>query len=194
MHIIIGLGNPGSWYAETRHNVGFAVVDSMAEEKKLLFKPGKGEYWSCRGSDGDKEFILAKPAASMNNSGYAVRQIIDEFGGGFSDCIIVYDDIHLPLGSLRFRMQGSDGGHRGMGSVIYHLQSEEIQRLRCGIGKPAAEMERLNSADYVLSPFDPDELKDVRSMILHAQDALHDWLREGIGYAMNRWNAKVEEE
>lgn len=193
MHIIIGLGNPGSLYSETRHNIGFAVVDAMAEQRKLLFKPGKGEYWIGSGSDGGEEIALVKPTTMMNNSGYAVRQIVEQFQIEYTNLIVVHDEIHLPLGTLRFRAYGNDGGHNGMGSVLYHLQREEIPRLRCGIGIPVQEKQRSDLVDFVLSPFKREEYENVRAMILRARDALHDWIMEGIDTAMNRWNPKEAE-
>ena len=192
MHIIIGIGNPGSAYAETRHNVGFAVVNAIAEQRKISFRPGKGDYWISSGSDGNEELVLVKPTTMMNNSGCAVRDIVERFEIEGKNLIIVYDDVHLPIGTLRFRPHGSDGGHNGMGSIIYHLQTEEIPRLRCGIQSTVQDETRLNSIDFVLSPFRPEEHEDVRAMILRARDALHQWIEEGIDATMNRWNTRLE--
>ncbi len=192
MQIIVGLGNPGSTYSETRHNIGFAAVDALAEECRITFRPGKGEYWSAGGTYENKEFVLIKPTTMMNNSGIAVRDILDRMQCTLHDLIIVYDDFHLPLGSLRFRQRGSDGGHNGMGSVIYHLQTEEIQRLRCGIGNPGGLPEGIPAADFVLSPFRPDERETARSMILSARRALEEWMTAGIEASMNRWNLQHE--
>ncbi len=192
MHIIIGLGNPGSAYAETRHNIGFAVVDTIAEQRKISFRPGKGDYWIASGNINNEDIVLVKPTTMMNNSGCAVRDVVERFKIELINLIIVYDDVHLPIGTLRFRPQGSDGGHNGMGSIIYHLQSEEIPRLRCGIQSTAQDATRLNSVDFVLSPFIPEEREGVRAMILQAADALQYWIEEGIDAAMNRWNTRPE--
>ncbi len=193
MHIIIGLGNTGSVYTGTRHNVGFMVIDAVAEQRKIVLKPGKGEYWIGQDSGAREELVLIKPATMMNNSGIAVREIVDRFEVEQKDFIIVYDDVHLPLATLRFRQRGSDGGHNGMGSIIYHLQSEEIQRLRCGIRSSLQEIQEFDVVDFVLSPFDRAEYGGVREMILRARDALDQWIDEGIESAMNRWNPKMEE-
>jgi len=192
VHIIIGLGNPGSVYAETRHNIGFAVVNTIAEQRKISFKPGKGDYWIASGNINNEDIVLVKPTTMMNNSGCAVRDVVERFKIELINLIIVYDDVHLPIGTLRFRPLGSDGGHNGMGSIIYHLQSEEIPRLRCGIQSTAQDATRLNSVDFVLSPFIPEEQEGVRAMILHAADALQYWIEEGIDAAMNRWNTRPE--
>lgn len=193
MHIIIGLGNPGSLYAGTRHNIGFAVLDAVAEQRNIAFKPGKGDYWIGRGSGGSEDLILIKPTTMMNNSGIAVRDVVERFESEQTELIIVYDEIHLPIGTLRFRQRGSDGGHNGMGSIIYHLQSEEIPRLRCGIWNPLQDDDSMNQADFVLSPFNPGEHDAVREMILRARDALTQWIEEGINAVMNRWNPRMEE-
>jgi PTH1 family peptidyl-tRNA hydrolase len=190
VHIIIGLGNTGSVYAETRHNIGFKIIDAIAEQRKIILQPGKGEYWI--GSTGE-DLLLVKPTTMMNDSGIAVRDVIERFEAGQKDYIIVYDDMHLPLGALRFRQHGSDGGHNGMGSILYHIQSDEIQRLRCGIRSSLQEREECNLVDFVLSPFDPAEDDGVREMILRAREALDLWIDEGIVSAMNRWNPKFEE-
>lgn len=193
MHIIIGLGNTGSVYTGTRHNVGFTVIDAVAEQRKIVLKPGKGEYWIGQDSGASEELVLIKPATMMNNSGIAVREVVERFEVEQKDFIIVYDDLHIPLGTLRFRQRGSDGGHNGMGSIMYHLQSEEIQRLRCGIRSSLQDIEECDVVDFVLSPFDPAEYGGVREMILRARDALDLWIDEGIESAMNRWNPKMEE-
>jgi peptidyl-tRNA hydrolase, PTH1 family len=193
VHIIIGLGNTGSVYAETRHNIGFRVIDAVAEQRKIILKPGKGEYWIGRSDDGGEDLLLIKPTTMMNSSGIAVRDVIERFEAGQKDFIIVYDDLHLPLGTLRFRQHGSDGGHNGMGSILYHLQSDEVQRLRCGIRSSLQEKEEFDLVDFVLSPFDRAEYDGVQAMIRSAREALDLWIDEGIISAMNRWNPPREE-
>jgi PTH1 family peptidyl-tRNA hydrolase len=193
VHIIVGLGNTGSVYAGTRHNIGFAIIDAIAEQRKIILKPGKGEYWISQGTGTCEELVLIKPTTMMNNSGIAVNDVVERFEVEQKDLIIVYDDMQLPLGTLRFRRRGSDGGHNGMGSILYHLQSDEVQRLRCGIGSSLKDREDFDMVDFVLSPFDPAEYGGVREMILRARDALDLWIDEGIESAMNRWNPNMEE-
>ncbi|MGH2568737.1 MAG: aminoacyl-tRNA hydrolase, partial [Bacteroidota bacterium] len=118
----IGLGNPGSQYDGTRHNIGFDVVDSLAGALKIRFKPGTGEYLEARGFFGDTEVGLAKPLTYMNNSGSAVMEIQERYHLPLDRLLIICDDFWLPLGTLRLRTKGSDGGHNGLYSIIYHLQ------------------------------------------------------------------------
>ena len=166
MRAIIGLGNPGSEYDGTRHNIGFAVVNAVAEHYNITFRPGKGEYWYVA----HQTTILVKPTTYMNNSGQAVKDITQRFGLLPEDLLVVFDDFHIPLGTLRLRRKGSSAGHNGMASVIWHLGSDEFPRLRCGIGSSEKPVQKSESAEFVLSGFAKQELDSVQTMVTHARD------------------------
>ena len=166
---IIGLGNPGSEYDGTRHNIGFAVIDAVAQALKIEIFPGEEEYAIGQSVEGN--ILLIKPLTYMNNSGIAIRDIKDRFNVFTDDLVLVVDDFHLPLGCLRFRRKGSSGGHNGLASIIWHLQSDNFPRLRCGISGTTMPAKKSEMADYVLSPFENDELPVVRKMIEHAAEA-----------------------
>jgi PTH1 family peptidyl-tRNA hydrolase len=160
---IIGLGNPGSEYDGTRHNIGFAVLDELAAHYKIGFRAGRGEYSYATNGD----CLLVKPMTYMNNSGIAVKEVLDWFKLAARDLLVVFDDFHLPLGSLRLREKGSPAGHNGLASIIWHLNSDEFPRLRCGIGH---ETNPADKADFVLSRFDRQELETVQKMVAAACD------------------------
>lgn len=189
MYTIVGLGNPGSEYEGTRHNVGFTVVDAICEKLGVAIKPGKGEYVQALVSFGGGRVLLIKPMTYMNNSGVAVRQIMEKFDFRMQELLIVYDDFHLPLGTVRIRIKGTDGGHNGMASIIYQLESNEIARIRCGIGGETLPQDKLKMSSYVLSPFEKSERGQVRSLIERARDAALVAISEGIPTAMNRFNS-----
>ncbi|MDZ7360281.1 MAG: aminoacyl-tRNA hydrolase [candidate division KSB1 bacterium] len=180
-HLIVGLGNPGPRYANTRHNVGFKVVERLAERLQLSFRPGKGDYLLASGAT----ILLMKPLTFMNNSGLAVRHAADDFGLECSRILIVLDDHQLPLGKLRLRTSGSDGGHNGLASVIQHLGTQEIPRLRLGIG---AEFAKGEMADYVLSAFSKEEQKRLPEIYDRAVEAALSFINDGVQQAMNKFN------
>lgn len=163
MRAIIGLGNPGSEYDGTRHNIGFAVVDAVAEHYRIGFRGGRGEYSYATNGD----CLLIKPLTYMNNSGIAVREVLEWFKLAARDLLVIFDDFHLPLGSLRLREKGSAAGHNGLASIIWHLNSDEFPRLRCGIG---LEDNPPDKADFVLSRFDRQEHERVHEMVAAARD------------------------
>ncbi len=193
MKCIVGLGNPGKEYAETRHNAGFRVIASLTNVLKISLKPGNGDFLYSKGTCSDKEVLLAVPLTYMNNSGAAVRDVCEQFGIDLNDLLIVYDDFQLPLGQLRFRENGSDGGHNGMASIIYQLNTDEIQRLRIGIGGNSLPNEdrKNRMADYVLAPFEKDEEPLITAAVNRASMAVQEWMQHGIVYTMNRFNATL---
>lgn len=182
-HLIVGLGNPGARYAETRHNVGFKVVELLAEKLHLNFRAGKGDYLIASGAS---EILLLKPLTYMNNSGLAVRHATDYFAIDLARLLIIFDDYQLPLGKLRLRPSGSDGGHNGMASVIQHLGTPEVPRLRLGIG---AEFHKGEMADYVLTAFSRAENKLLPEIYDRAAEAALCFSRDGMPQAMNKFNA-----
>lgn len=190
MKCIVGLGNPGSNYAPTRHNIGFRVIEKLADMHRLLLLPGNGEFYSgVFRLDGD-EVVLAVPTTFMNNSGTAVMDLCSLYGLSPVDLLVVLDDFQIPFGTLRFRPQGSDGGHNGLGSVIYHLETEEIPRLRFGVGGATLPEEHTHElmASYVLRGFDTEEEQQLPALIDKAAEACLCWARDGMAKAMNAYN------
>lgn len=188
MHLIVGLGNPGRQYEFTRHNVGFLVVDRLATSLQASFRPAQGDYWNVFCSLNGLDVVLMKPTTYMNNSGIAVQQFLETQALPLEQVLIVCDDFQLPLGSLRIRTRGSDGGHNGLASIIYHVQSEDIPRMRCGIGSSHLPADKSLLADFVLSEFEPDEHEETERMIRQAADACCTFVAEGIAHAMDRFN------
>lgn len=180
MRVIIGLGNPGSEYHHTRHNIGFDIVDAVAADRKIEFDAGRGEFLIARGSYRENEFVLIKPLTYMNNSGIAVAEVLDNFGVPGENLLVVVDDFHIPLGTLRLRRQGSSGGHNGLYSIMYHLQSENFPRLRFGIGSESMPKQKSGMADFVLSQFADEELDNVRTGIIEARNKILEIIVEGI--------------
>ncbi len=175
---IVGLGNPGAQYRETRHNVGFLVVEELCNRFHAALRPGKGDYLIARTFAEGIGVHLAAPVTFMNNSGAAVLDILERYQIPQRELLVVVDDFALPLGMLRWRMKGSDGGHNGLASIIYALNSHEFSRLRCGIGTdtmpPKADM-----AAFVLSRFEQTELPAVQDMVKRAADACLEFVRTG---------------
>ena len=182
--LIVGLGNPGSEYEHTRHNLGFRVVSVLSQ--RLAVPLGRLE---CRALLAEKgSLVLAVPQTYMNRSGYAVRCLIERRAMATGDVLVVYDDVDLVLGRLRLRPDGGPGGHRGMESIVQNLQSEDIPRLRLGIAPIDVEMSDRDLVEFVLSAFDADEEEVVNDLVERAADACECWLREGNQAAMNRFN------
>lgn len=182
--VVLGLGNPGERYAETRHNVGFRVVEELARRRGIALRPG--ECNSRTGRDG--EILLAAPETYMNRSGYAARCLAERHGLEAEEILVVYDEVHLPLGKLRLRRGGSPAGHRGMESVLENLGSQDVPRLRLGVGRDDGAPGGEEIVEFVLSPFGPEERRTVEEMILRAADACEAWAREGAEAAMQRFN------
>lgn len=181
MRVVVGLGNPGPRYLGTRHNVGFRVVDALAP-------PGAGweaseQAETARARCGAEEVILVKPLTYMNRSGDAVRALQEQVGFEPDQVLVVVDDFLLDFGRLRLRRGGSDGGHNGLASVLGRLQTDQIPRLRLGIGPVPDDRD---DTDFVLSPFGANE--DVDGLVERGRAAAHCWADEGIDAAMNRYN------
>ena len=186
-YIIVGLGNPGGEYEATRHNAGFVVIDMLAEEcscavTKLKFKSLYGTA-----QIGDKKCILMKPQTYMNNSGEAVRDAAAFYKIPAERIIVVSDDISLDVGKLRIKRKGSDGGHNGLKSIIYQIQSDNFSRIKMGVGKkPHPEYDL---AAWVLSRFKNDEVEPLKSAAKNACDAIKLIVGEKIDMAMNKFNS-----
>ena len=187
---VVGLGNPGKQYVSTRHNVGFTVVALLSQSLHSRMIEGSGDYLYSDCTVEHRRLILAVPMTFMNESGAAVAQIMERFNVTASELLIVLDDFQLPLGTLRIRAEGSDGGHNGLASIIYQLQTEQVPRLRVGIAGPTCPTEERKElmADYVLSPFEKEEVPQAAEMTTHARDAVLALARHGIKFAMNNFN------
>src|ERR1017187_10677029 len=164
MWLFAGLGNIGREYAGTRHNVGFAVADHAERllDRSTGWRAGKGDYYAAKGFRGPEEILLVKPTTYMNLSGRAVRDAMQFYKIELEKLVVIVDDIALPLGTLRLRLGGSDGGHNGLTSIIYELATENFARLRCGIG---SDFRRGDQVRYVLSAFKADEAERASEMI-----------------------------
>jgi peptidyl-tRNA hydrolase, PTH1 family len=189
--LIVGLGNPGTQYKGTRHNVGFAVIDELARRASVGFESAPAEALMGRwrrnvgaGSGGGDDVLLVKPLTFMNLSGQAVGELARYFKIAAAGLLIVVDEAQLPLGKLRARSRGSAGGHNGLKSVIAHL-GDEFARLRLGVGRGD---DRRNLADHVLTRFDKDETAEVDRMIARAADAAETFIISGIAEVMNQFN------
>jgi peptidyl-tRNA hydrolase, PTH1 family len=194
MYFVIGLGNPDSRYSGTRHNIGFEVADDLARHLRCSFKEGRGDYLIASAGVGETSLVIAKPLTYMNQSGLAVMELREEFGATAEQIMVVCDDFQLPLGQLRLRLRGSDGGHNGLYSIIYHLQSDEFPRLRCGIASSAMPGDKNRMADFVLDQFSKTERPVVDLMIGKARDACLLAVTEGIARSMNEFNKKQSSE
>ncbi len=188
MDLIVGLGNPGEEYEGTRHNIGFAVVDAIAEKWGVSFKRGSSQYSIARLTGKGEGSILLKPKTYMNRSGSAVQSALSYYGVDRNDVIVVVDDFHLPLGTIRLREKGSAGGHNGLSSVIEHLGTAEFKRIRCGIGIPTMPGNNDAITDFVLGRFRRNEQAEVKAMIERARDAAIIAVNDGFTKAMNVFN------
>lgn len=188
MKLIVGLGNPGANYADTRHNIGFLVIKSLGRNLGIALRRHIGiRSLSGKGKAGFEELILALPLTFMNLSGSAVKQLFKKYKIAAKDLLIVCDDLDLELGRMKLRPKGSSGGHRGLESIAESLGTKDFSRLRIGIGGPS---EVMDAADYVLSPFDRSELNRLQDIIDRAVDCCEVWAQEDIDEAMNIFNKK----
>lgn len=185
MPLIVGLGNIGAEYENTRHNVGFKVIDALAKTLSVKLGPGRGPFHVAEGRHRGRKMILMTPDTYMNRSGLAVNKALNYYHLNPEDCLVCYDDINLPLGKIRLRKKGSAGGHNGIADIIEKLGTQNFPRLRMGIGN---NFTRGHLVDYVLSPFKKHEWDTVEESIQDAHDAVLCYVREGINKAMNSYN------
>jgi PTH1 family peptidyl-tRNA hydrolase len=190
MFLIIGLGNPGVEYERTRHNLGFRVIDRLCKRWGNLRLRETARYSVfIRLTRAGRDVVLAKPLTYMNRSGLAVAELFGLFAAQPDEAVVIYDDSALPLGNIRIRCGGGSGGHKGMGSVIEAVGTEEVPRLRLGIGIPPGD-----GVDHVLSSFNEEEVPRIEESIETAADAVEALLADGIEAAMNRFNRTIKEE
>jgi len=185
MKLIVGLGNPGIAYRRTRHNLGFMVVQALAEQRRMRFRRAPHRSSQAQGKIGKEKVVLVRPMTFMNVSGLAVGGALKDHRAFLEDLLVVCDDVNLDLGRTRLRRSGTAGGHNGLKSVIEHLHSEGFARLRLGVGQPP---EGVDMMDYVLSLFRRGEWPMVHEMIARAVQAVETWAYHGLDEAMNRFN------
>lgn len=185
MRAIIGIGNPGSRYASNRHNVGFQFLDYYSQKKSLTFKTSKYNFYFAEGELDNNPFLLIKPVTYVNNTGIAVIDIIKEYNVSNSDLLVVVDDVNLQFSSFRLRKSGGDGGHNGLSSIIYHLQSDEFVRLRIGIGR-----EELSTSlpDFVLSDFTENEFRELKKVFDVCIPLIDDFIKDGFSKMLNSYS------
>jgi peptidyl-tRNA hydrolase, PTH1 family len=182
---IVGLGNPGKRYENTRHNVGFLVVDRFAGRHGVgSFRPQFSASVASLPLAGGEEVHLVKPQTYMNLSGNAVREVLDFFGGSPADLLVVHDDLDLPLGRLRYRADGSSGGHLGIESTIASLGTQTFSRLKVGIGREAG----VDAAEFVLAPLEDQERSVLDHAVDRAAESLDVWIADGVGRAASLYN------
>ncbi|NLY42878.1 MAG: aminoacyl-tRNA hydrolase [Clostridiaceae bacterium] len=186
MYLIVGLGNPGAQYAGTRHNVGFEVIDYLSSVYNINMSRLKHKALIGEGFIQGNKVILAKPQTYMNLSGESVRDLKEWYKLDNSNIIVIYDDISLQLGRIRIRAKGSDGGHNGVKSIIYQMQSDVFPRIKIGIGQPSHPDYDL--ADYVLGKFSREELEILIPSLKKAAEAVPVIIQAGVNVAMNKFN------
>ena len=183
--LVVGLGNPGTGYRLTRHNVGFLVVERLARTSGIPFKKRREGAQVGEGRVGRRRVVLAKPLTYMNRSGVAVKKLIEALGVSLDHVVVVHDDLDLACGRIKIKKKGGHGGHKGVQSIMELLGSAEFVRVKVGIDKPRGREE---GADYVLSPFAADERPLVKESVEQAVEAIETIIASGVDKAMNQYN------
>ena len=184
MKLIVGLGNPGKKYENTRHNMGFMAVDLLSDQAQIDADKEVFHGLMGRGKIYDQDVILFKPTTFMNLSGTAVQEVVHYFKIELEDIVVIYDDMALEPGNIRLRKEGSSGGHKGMQNIIDCLSTEQIKRIRIGIGEPGEN----DTIDYVLSKPLKDEMPIIEEAIANAVRAVKEMLKSDFDRAMNKYN------
>lgn len=187
MKLIVGLGNPGSEYAKTRHNVGFMLVDALAEDMGISLWKEKENAEVAEGRIGSEKVMLVKPQTYMNRSGEAVGPLMRWYKLEPQDVIVIHDDMDIPVGAVRIRQKGSSGGHNGLKSLISHLGGENFPRVRIGIGRPLPNWTVVN---HVLAAIPQEDREKVEEAVKYLVPAVKAMVTEGVDAAMNKYNPK----
>lgn len=190
-YLIAGLGNPGPRYRNNRHNIGFMVVNALADDARIPIRRVEFRALVGKGALENEPVVLAKPQTFMNDSGQAVAPLMRFYKIPNEKLLVVHDDLDLPFGTLRLRPQGGAGGQRGMGSIMAKLDTQDFARLRVGIGRPPG---RMPPRDYVLHDFDPDDEEVLPEVLQCAVNAIRSFVADGIEQAMNEFNGRVIDE
>jgi PTH1 family peptidyl-tRNA hydrolase len=188
--VVVGLGNPGPEYAETRHNVGFMLIERLARALALDRDEIRGGSRRRRGRRKGESFLLVEPLEFMNRSGPPLRSVLDELQQETPSCLVVHDELDFRLGRVKLKRGGGTGGHRGLESILSALDGVEFDRLRLGIGRPPLGRD---AVDHVLAPFAPGERSTLEAVLGRAEEAVWLWSEIGIEAAMNRVNAVMDE-
>jgi len=188
MIVIVGLGNPGTKYSHTKHNIGFMVVDLLAERHGIKVSRLKHKAYIGDGMIAGKKVLLVKPQTFMNDSGQSVREALGYYDVAVGDLMVVYDDVDIPMGALRIRKRGSAGTHNGMRSIIYQLEDDGFPRFRVGIG---GERGPLELYEYVLTGFPDEVMGEMREAVERCADAVEAAVAEGVEAAMLRYNVSA---
>ena len=194
MFVICGLGNPGKKYENTRHNLGFITMDRLAEKMGISIKKSKFKSLIGEGTIGGEKIVLVKPQTFMNNSGEALREVMSFYKIPYDNLLVVYDDIDIPLGTVRIRKGGSAGTHNGMKSVIYHLEEDDFPRIRLGLGHASSSERKGDLVDFVIGGFTKEEVKPLEEACDTAVDAIICYIKDGIDIAMTRYNTHRKKE
>jgi PTH1 family peptidyl-tRNA hydrolase len=184
MKTIIGLGNPGTEYAKTRHNIGFIALDRLVKDRNIVFR-AKYQGLMAEGEIAGERLLFLKPQTFMNLSGRSVREVVNFYKLSGEDLLVLHDDIDLPLGKIRLRNRGGAGGHNGIRSINEELGTEIFWRLKIGINRPP---EQWDTARYVLAPFFPEELQDLDEILDRVEKAVTLWAGGNHNKAMNLYN------
>lgn len=185
VYLIVGLGNPGREYHESRHNIGFMVVDCLCSRMDIPINRLQSKALTGTGKWAGRKIILAKPQTYMNLSGQAAAQLLRFYKVPVENLLVIHDDLDLPLGTLRMRPYGGAGGQKGLASIIESLGTQQFARLRVGIGRPPG---RMSPADYVLQSFSKADQETLPIILQRAADAAQAFVTEGLQQAMNRFN------
>ena len=184
MKLIVGLGNPGKKYEGTRHNMGFMAIDLLSDQAQIDVDKEVFHGLMGRGKIYEQDVILFKPTTFMNLSGTAVQEVVHYFKIALEDIVVIYDDMAIPIGSIRLRKEGSSGGHKGMQNIIDCLSSDQIKRIRVGIGEPG----EWDTIDYVLSKPLKDDMPLIEEAIANAVRGVKEYLKSDFDRAMNKYN------
>jgi len=190
IYLLIGLGNPGREYKDTRHNIGFMLIDHLAEKIGARGMKVQSKAIVTSGLYEERKLILAKPQTYMNLSGHSVQGLLHFYKIPHTHLLVAHDDLDIPYGAIRIRPTGGPGGQRGMANTIELLGTKDFPRLRLGIGRPPGRME---AKDYVLQNFSKDELKLMPEILSHASDAALEFVINGLNAAMNKYNGDIRE-
>ena len=183
MHLIVGLGNPGAQYENTRHNIGFKVIDNIAKEYNIEINRQKFKGVYGEGFINGEKVILLKPTTYMNLSGESIREVVDFYKLTCEDIVVIYDDISLDVGRLRIREKGSAGGHNGIKSIIAHLGTDVFPRIKVGVGQPNVDL-----VNYVLGKFTDEEMEVLSESIDASTKAVSEIIKYDVNTAMNKFN------
>ncbi|GAB4566097.1 MAG: aminoacyl-tRNA hydrolase [Anaerolineales bacterium] len=190
IYLLIGLGNPGREYKDTRHNIGFMLIDHLAERIGARGMKVQSKAIVTSGLHEERKLILAKPQTYMNLSGHSVQGLLHFYKIPHTHLLVAHDDLDIPYGTIRIRPTGGPGGQRGMANTIELLGTKDFPRLRLGIGRPPGRME---AKDYVLQNFSKDELKLMPDLLSRASDAALEFVMNGLNAAMNKYNGNIRE-